>query len=198
MIFQNDDTGGYMVGHLLVASPAIRDERFARTVTYICVHTAEGAMGIVINRLAPGMAFRDLLKQLDLQLPGSDGMAKPPSLPIYLGGPVETSRGFVLHSPDYEQEDTLTINKEFNLTATVDILSAIATSTGAPKQAILTLGYAGWGPGQLETELQDTGWLTIPADRDLVFDTPTEQRWERALAKMGASIDTISGEVGHA
>src|SRR5438105_13704859 len=151
---------GYLDGQMLIAMPAMRDERFSRSVIYVCAHSSEGAMGIVVNQPAANINFSDLLVQLEV-IPATDLIQLPPQaglVKVLKGGPVETGRGFVLHSADFFIEDaTLPIDDGICLTATVDILKAIARG-GGPKHAILALGYAGWGPGQLETEIQDNGW----------------------------------------
>ncbi len=168
---QSEDEG-YLDGQLLIAMPAMGDPRFSRSVIYLCAHSSEGAMGIVINQRAPNISFGGLLAQLDI-MPSEERIALPSGLSameVHLGGPVETGRGFVLHSADYfEAESTLPINETVCLTATVDILTDIAKGSG-PNKALLALGYAGWAPGQLEDEIQANGWLNSPADPELVFD----------------------------
>lgn len=186
------DTSGYLTGHVLVAMPQMEDPRFARSVVYICAHTPDGAMGLVINKLVDSVTFPDLLEQLDLDAsPTSEGIH------VHFGGPVETGRGFVLHSADYVQDATLVINDEMALTATVDILKAMAEGKG-PRSSLLALGYAGWAPGQLDEEIQANGWLTVPADNDLIFGSKLESRWELAMAKMGIDFSKLSGAAGHA
>lgn len=192
---QDDNTGdnsGYMTGQFLVAMPNMPDERFEKSVIFICAHNADGAMGLVINKLIPKVAFSELLNQLDMELPPSS-----PNVQVHFGGPVETGRGFVLHSNDYNHEGTLPIDDEVNLTATIDILRAIATGHG-PRQCLLALGYAGWAPGQLDAELQANGWLTIPADNAIIFDPDNETKWERAIAKLGITPSMLSMDAGHA
>jgi putative transcriptional regulator len=185
---------------MLVAMPGMLDERFARTVIYMCAHSADGAMGIVLNKPASDLRFSDLLVQLDI-IPEKDVIRLPNRvgrMPVLMGGPVETSRGFVLHTPDFSiQQSTLPIDDGICLTATVDILRAIAQG-GGPQTALLALGYASWTAGQLESEIQANGWLNCPADSDLVFESPIEVRYDRALRKMGVSIGTLSSEAGHA
>lgn len=190
---------GYLDGQLLIAMPSMTDPRFHRAVIYMCAHSAEGAMGIIINQRAPHITLPKLLQQLDVL--GDDPV---PSLisfrsrTVHLGGPVETSRGFVLHSSDYfSSESTLPIDNGVCLTATIDILKAIATGKG-PDQAILALGYAGWAPGQLEHEIQVNGWLSCPADSDLVFDPNLESKYDRALAKLGINPSHLVCTGGHA
>jgi putative transcriptional regulator len=190
----------YLDGQMLVAMPGMLDERFQRTVIYMCAHSADGAMGIVLNKPASDLRFSDLLVQLDI-IPEKDVIRLPSRvgrMPVLIGGPVETSRGFVLHTPDFAiQQSTLPIDDGICLTATVDILRAIAQG-GGPQTALLALGYASWQAGQLESEIQANGWLNCPADADLVFDTPLETRYDLALRKIGVSIGMLSTEAGHA
>ena len=182
----------YLTGQLLVAMPTMNDPRFTRAAIYVCAHTAEGAMGLVINRLFGGIGFADLLEQLNIEV------TQPVAgMRVHYGGPVESGRGFVLHSTDYIREGTLMVDEEVALTATVDILRAIADGRG-PKSAMLALGYAGWGPGQLDQEMQSNGWLHAPADAGLLFDADLDTKWERAIAKLGVSLPMLSAEVGHA
>jgi putative transcriptional regulator len=191
---------GFLDGQLLVAMPGMGDERFERTVIYLCAHSSEGAMGIVVNKPAPHISFPELLVQLEV-VPASDSIrlpARADAVRVLRGGPVETGRGFVLHSADfYIENSTLPIDEGICLTATLDILKAIATG-GGPESAVLALGYAGWAPGQLETEIQANGWLNCPADRQLIFDDPLDTKYERALAKLGIDLWKLSSEAGHA
>ena len=182
----------YMTGQMLIAMPQMEDERFARTLIYVCAHTAEGAMGLVVNRAIDNVSLPDLLRQLDIT-PGKDSQQEP----ILLGGPVETGRGFVLHSTDYVRESTLMVDDDVGLTATLDILKDIAAGHG-PKHCLLMLGYAGWGPGQLDAEIQANGWLHSPADESLIFGHDLETKWDKALAKLGIALSTLSVEAGHA
>lgn len=191
---------GYLDGQLLIAMPVMDDERFARSVIYLCAHSSEGAMGIIVNRPAGSIDFPQLLVQLDIinkadqiKLPGSAEEMK-----VLKGGPVDTGRGFVLHSSDFFIKDaTLPIDDGICLTATLDILKAIAAGAG-PKHAILALGYAGWAPGQLENEIQHNGWLHCPADPDLIFGPDAEDKYQRALEKIGIDLAMLSNEAGHA
>src|SRR5918992_951537 len=168
-----DSSRSSLSGQLLVAMPQMSDPRFARTVVYLCAHSAEGAMGLVVNRLIESLTFPSLLEQLGLE--AEDAAA---DMPIHFGGPVESSRGFVLHSADYLQDSTLVIDDEIALTATIDVLRAIATG-GGPRRRVLALGYAGWAPGQLDAEIQANGWLLVPPDLDLVFGINNDTKWER-------------------
>jgi putative transcriptional regulator len=191
---------GFLDGQMLIASPGMQDERFARSLIYVCAHSSEGAMGIVVNQAAGNIKFPDLLVQLDvipakelIQLPRKAGAVK-----VLKGGPVETGRGFVLHSNDFFIENsTLPIDNGICLTATLDILKAIARGNG-PHNALLALGYAGWAPGQLENELHHNGWLHCSADRQLIFGTNIETKYEQAMLKLGIRPGMLSSEAGHA
>ncbi|WP_398475489.1 YqgE/AlgH family protein [Tardiphaga sp.] len=195
-----DDAGSYLDGQLLIAMPVMDDERFARSVIYVCAHSSEGAMGIIVNRRAGSIDFPELLAQLEI-IDDADNIKLPESaesMKVLKGGPVETGRGFVLHSSDFFIDDaTLPIDDGICLTATVDILRAIANG-GGPKHAILALGYAGWAPGQLEDEIQGNGWLHCAADDDLIFGTDIDEKYMRALQKIGVAPGTLSAEAGHA
>jgi putative transcriptional regulator len=192
--------GGYLDGQMLIAMPAMSDERFARSVIYVCAHSTEGAMGIVVNQRAQNIKFPDLLVQLEV-IPANERIQLPDQaeeVRVLKGGPVETGRGFVLHSADFFIENsTLPIDDGVCLTATLDILKAIASGTG-PHNAILALGYAGWAPGQLEQEIQENGWLHCPADSELIFGGDIEHKYERALQKIGIDLGMLSSEAGHA
>lgn len=191
---------GYLDGQMLIAMPAMSDERFARTVIYVCAHSTEGAMGIVVNQPAQNIKFPDLLVQLEV-IPASERIQLPgeaEAVKVLKGGPVETGRGFVLHSADFFIENsTLPIDDGICLTATLDILKAIARGNG-PHNAVLALGYAGWAPGQLEEEIQQNGWLHCAADSDLIFGADIEHKYERALRKIGIDLGMLSNEAGHA
>ncbi|MEL0107400.1 MAG: YqgE/AlgH family protein [Rhodospirillaceae bacterium] len=187
-----DTEATYLSGQLLVAMPSMPDPRFSKTVIYMCAHNAEGAMGLVINRAIDSLSFPDLLQQLGIETANVDQQIR-----VLFGGPVESGRGFVLHSPDYQQEATLVVDETVALTATVDILKAIAGGMG-PDQSLLALGYAGWGPGQLDGELKANGWLHVDADEDLIFDAGLESKWERALNKIGIDPSMLSGDIGNA
>ncbi|MBK9083455.1 MAG: YqgE/AlgH family protein [Rhizobiales bacterium] len=197
---QSDPDDGFLDGQLLVAMPSMEDSRFQRSVIYLCAHSSEGAMGIIVNQRARKIRFPELLVQLEvigeedaIRLPKGAG-----AVPVLKGGPVETGRGFVLHSNDYFiQNSTLPIDGEINLTATVDILRAIAKGEG-PAQAVLALGYAGWSPGQLESEIQANGWLHCPADPSFIFGEELDTKYERALRKIGIDPAMLSSAAGHA
>ena len=194
------DGEGFLSGQLLVAMPSADDNNFAGSVVYVCAHSSEGAMGIVINRPAEHLSFVDLLQQLEL-LPEDRAINVPPLIEymsVFVGGPVETGRGFVLHSADYFSTDsTLAIDGNVCLTATIDILRAIAQGAG-PHKSLLALGYAGWAPGQLESEIQANGWLTCPGDAELVFDPRDEEKYTLALGKLGVDPSFLVNQVGNA
>ena len=189
-----------LAGKILIAMPGMEDKRFARSLVYLCAHSSEGAMGIILNQPAPASSsFADLLVQLDI-IPDAERIELPPlarAMTVQTGGPVETTRGFVLHSSDYFVDNaTLPIDDDFSLTTTLEVLKAIAEGRG-PRQAMMTLGYAGWGAGQLESEIQWNGWLHCPADPTLVFDRDLGGKYERALKKLGIDIGLLSREAGH-
>ena len=192
---ETDDTGdGYLTGQLLIAMPSMRDPRFARTVIYLCVHNADGAMGLVLNRLIGAISFNDLLEELDVDPTTVDRNHLPS---IHFGGPVETGRGFVLHSTDYLGADSVQVNDQIALTATTEILKDIAVGNG-PANRLLALGYAGWGAGQLDSEIQENAWLSVSADNALVFDSAYDDKWDQALAKLGIDASLLSSDAGHA
>jgi putative transcriptional regulator len=196
----SDPERGYLDGQMLIAMPTMQDERFSRSLIYVCAHSTEGAMGIVVNHPATNINFSDLLVQLEV-IPADDLIDLSPragAVQVLKGGPVETSRGFVLHSADFFiNESTLPIDEGVCLTATLDILKAIARGEG-PSSAVLALGYAGWAAGQLETEIQENGWLHCSADTDLIFGGDVETKYERALGKIGVNAAMLSSESGHA
>jgi putative transcriptional regulator len=186
------DKPDYLTGQLLIAMPQMEDPRFARTVIYLCAHTADGAMGLVLNKITDSIDFSELLNQLRLS-PGSE----TDDIRVHFGGPVETGRGFVLHSADFREEASLVIENTIALTATVDILRAIATGKG-PEHSLFALGYAGWGPGQLDSEIQSNGWLNAPADLDIIFGPEIDTKWMSALTKLGIDVSMLSASAGHA
>jgi putative transcriptional regulator len=191
---------GYLDGQMLIAMPTMGDERFTRSVIYVCAHSTEGAMGIIVNQPASNIKFPDLLVQLEV-IPAGERIELPMQagdVKILKGGPVETGRGFVLHSADFFIENsTLPIDEGICLTATLDILKAIASGNG-PHDAILALGYAGWAPGQLEQEIQDNGWLHCAADPELIFGADTDGKYDKALRKIGIDLGQLSSQAGHA
>jgi len=190
----------YLNGQLLLAMPGMTDPRFDHSVIYICSHNEDGAMGLVINRAAKNIDFPGLLDQLDVTYVPEDN--SPPhqkgnDISLYSGGPVEIGRGFILHSADYTQDTTMVVSETVALSATVDILSAIADGDG-PNDFIIALGYTGWGPGQLEEEINRNSWLTIEADNELLFRTDLDLKWPRAMAKLGIDITLLSTDSGRA
>lgn len=186
------ENADYLVGQLLVAMPGMPDPRFAKSVIYICAHNPDGAMGLVVNKPIDSISFPDLLDQLGIE---DAGLHHPAN--IHFGGPVEAGRGFVLHSPDYLQEATLVVDEQIALTATVDILRAIAEG-GGPSHSLLALGYSGWGPGQLDSEIKSNGWLHVGADDDLIFGSDLDDKWDRAMHKIGIDPRMLSEDAGHA
>ena len=192
---------GSLEGNLLIAMPTISDGCFARSVVYMCAHSEEGAMGLIVNQAAPGVAFPDLLEQLDIV--EEDYCASAPSdihsRTVHVGGPVETSRGFVLHTPDYfVASSSVRVQDGICLTATLDILKAMLSGKG-PERALLALGYAGWSPGQLEAEISHNGWLHCQAEPDLVFDTELDSKYRRALSQLGVDdLSHLVNDAGHA
>ncbi len=180
-------------GKLLIAMPGMGDPRFEHSVVFVCAHSEDGAMGLIINKPASDLSFDELQEQIGI--PRSD---KSREIRVHFGGPVEHARGFVLHSADYRGEGTtLKVDDRFGMTATLDILQAIADG-GGPQSSILALGYAGWGPGQLEGEIQMNGWLTCDAEPDLVFSSQNESKWMRALKTLGVDPLSLSATAGRA
>jgi putative transcriptional regulator len=182
----------YLVGQFLVAMPGMADPRFENTVVYMCHHASDGAMGLIVNRAIDDIAFGDILGQLDIRAGRSLDHIK-----VHRGGPVETSRGFVLHTADYKREGTLVVNEEIALSATTEVLRAIAYGEG-PSRNLLALGYAGWGEGQLDEEIKHNAWLSVPADLDLLFSDDLGSKWGRSLAKLGINPAMLSANAGHA
>ncbi len=189
-VARNDDP--YLTGQLLIAMPAMDDERFAQSVILMCAHTTEGAMGIVLNRPLAKPSFEALLSQLDVQ-------PTPPARQIRLcqGGPVDHGRGFVLHTNDWVGDGSLRVDDKLALTASLDVLQEIASGRG-PKEGLLALGYASWGPGQLDREIQDNVWLSAPAPVELLFDADYDSKWRRALGILRIDPLLLSGAAGHA
>jgi len=190
----------FLDGQLLIAMPSMLDQRFARSVIYLCAHSEEGAMGIIVNQPARVRNFPDLLVQLQVIAP-QERISLPSraeDIQVLSGGPVQTDRGFVLHTPDFFLDNsTLPIDDGVSLTATIDILRAIAAGRG-PDRALLALGYAGWDPGQLEEEIQRNGWLNCPTDPALLFDHDLETKYARALRSIGVDPQRLSTHAGHA
>ena len=190
----------YLDGKFLIAMPALDDGEFERSVIYMCAHSAEGAMGLVINKPLDHLSFPDLLVQLEI-IPDEKRIRLPSearAMRVHQGGPVDTGRGFVLHTSDFHLDaSTLPISEELSLTATVEILKAIAEGRG-PEHSLLTLGYAGWAPGQLESEIQANGWLITDSDPDIIFSAADGERYRRALATLGVDLAALSPVSGRA
>ncbi len=181
-----------LTNHFLIAMPGLADPNFYRTVTYICAHNDEGAMGIVINRPLD-LDLRDVLQQMDIKF-NNEFIDKTP---VYQGGPVHTDRGFILHQPVMEWESSIVIGDDISITTSRDILQAIADGKG-PERSFIALGYAGWAAGQLEQEIMENIWFNGPADMQIIFNTPSKQRWESAAIHLGVDPDKLSSDVGHA
>ena len=191
-------TAGFLEDQFLIAMPGMKDDRFARSVIYVCAHSDEGAMGLIINQ-SQQMLFPDLLVQLGI-LNEQEAIRLPAETRDFVvrnGGPVDRSRGFVLHSGDYTVESSLPVSDDICLTARGDILRAVSAGRG-PRLALMALGYSGWGAGQLESEIAENGWLTCPATPDLLFDTDIERKYDRILASIGIDIAHLSHMAGHA
>ncbi len=183
----------YLTGKLLVAMPGMMDPRFDRSVVFLCEHSEDGAMGLIVNKPTPEVDTHELLSQLGIEAEGAADALK-----VHFGGPVDHGRGFVLHSPDYSSNSaTLQVTEGVGMTATLDILEDIATGRG-PSRAILALGYSGWGPGQLESEFQANGWLVGEAEPEIVFHADAGAKWTAALKAMGVDAIALSSDAGHA
>lgn len=178
--------------HFLIAMPAMTDPHFAKSLTFICEHNEQGALGVVVNRPID-MTLHALLKQIELK-PQTDDAKR---IPVHYGGPVQIDRGFVLHAPLGSWQSTMKVNQDIGLTTSKDILEAAARGEG-PAQLLVTLGYAGWGPGQLERELAQNAWLTVAADPAILFNMPAEHRYEAGLKLLGIDLAMLSGDAGHA
>ena len=183
---------GYFEGQILIAMPQMTDKRFAKSVIYLCAHSADGAMGLVVNKPIDTITFPDLLQQLNIDAPATNDKIR-----VHFGGPVESGRGFVLHSDDYIRDTTLVIRDGVALTATVDVLRAIAEGNG-PNRSMLALGYAGWAPGQLDSEIRANGWLNVTADENLIFGSKLDNKWSNAIGKLGIDAISLSTTAGHA
>nr|WP_037255706.1 YqgE/AlgH family protein [Roseobacter sp. SK209-2-6] len=183
-----------LTGKLLIAMPGIGDPRFEHSVLFLCSHSDEGAMGLILNKPAHEVQLGNLLEQLEIPVSEEQNA----QLPIRFGGPVETQRGFVLHSEDYASSvSSLSVPPGYGMTATLDILEDIAQGNG-PDKLLIMLGYAGWGPGQLESEIVANGWITVDANDTLIFGTPDEEKWSEALASLGIDPITLSATAGNA
>lgn len=185
------DPDSTLIGRFLIAMPHMGDPRFERSVVFLCAHGDEGAMGLIVNKETDNVDFDEMLDQLEIE------DSRIGQLTVHNGGPVETGRGFVLHTRDYLEESSVGVTDEIALTATIEILRAIAQG-GGPRKRLLALGYAGWGEGQLESEIQANGWLIADADEDILFDADLERKWDKALAKLGIDPAALSGAAGRA
>jgi putative transcriptional regulator len=182
----------FLTGQLLIAMPAMDDERFAQAVIFLCAHSDEGAMGLVLNRPLTRPRFNDLVRKFKIT-----DASPAREINICSGGPLDHGRGFVLHTSDWQSEDTLEVDDARALTASLDVLRAVAEG-GGPRECVLALGYAGWEAGQLDHEIQHNVWLTAPADNDILFDRLYDTKWRRALGKLGINPAALSGMAGHA
>jgi putative transcriptional regulator len=181
-----------LTDHFLIAMPMLDDPNFSHTVTYVCAHNDDGAMGIVINRPI-GIGLGEVLAQMELS--SSDPAVA--EYPVFQGGPVHRDRGFIIHRPTANWESTIRVTEEIGVSTSRDILEAISKGSG-PEDKLVALGYAGWGAGQLEQEIAQNAWLSVPATREIIFRTPPDQRWEEAAAQMGIDLNILSNDVGHA
>jgi putative transcriptional regulator len=186
------DINGSLTGKCLIAMPSLADSTFARSVIYICAHSPEGAMGLVVNRALDQLTFPDILDQM-----GIEQMADCESIRVHFGGPVESARGFVLHSADYALSSTLKVDGTAALTATTDVLRAIAEGAG-PRRSLMALGYSGWGAGQLDSEIQENSWLTVDADEEILFSSRLESKWDLAVRRLGIDPTMLVSTAGHA
>lgn len=199
MLITMSDTNDHLdlTGKILIAMPGMGDPRFEKSVVFMCAHSDDGAMGLIVNKPLPDLEFADLLAQLEIDPPKDADQTKS-DIRVHFGGPVENGRGFVLHSGEYRQKDaTLEVEDGFGMTTSRDILKDIAQGSG-PDDAFLALGYSGWGPGQLEDEIRQNGWLTAEASSDLVFKSDNEGKWGLALKSLGIDPLTLSATAGRA
>lgn len=182
----------YLTNQFLIAMPSLKDPNFEKTVTYICAHDEEGAMGIVINKPLD-IDLAEIFEQMDIHADNPDANNKR----VFQGGPVHTNRGFILHHASKEWDSSIVVSDEICVTTSKDILEAIATGNG-PDESLIALGYAGWAGGQLEQEMMDNTWLSGPSDLEVIFNTPFEQCWQSAADHMGVDIEKLSSDIGHA
>ncbi|HCI06544.1 YqgE/AlgH family protein [Ascidiaceihabitans sp.] len=184
---------GQLAGKILIAMPGMGDPRFDQSVIYLCAHSDEGAMGLIVNKPAEGVVLGDVLGQLDIEV-----NPKVQKMRVHVGGPVETARGFVLHTRDFQSDlHSLNVDEDFAMTGTMDVLEAMGQAKG-PMRSQLMLGYSGWGAGQLEEEIRQNGWLICEASPELVFETDDDDKWSKALASIGVSPLTLSASAGRA
>lgn len=192
----NNESDTNLSGKFLLAMPGMGDPRFHKAVILVCAHDDNGAMGLVINHMLPGIDLENLLKQLNIATP--EGKASPAAgVAVMSGGPVDNVRGFVVHTPEFHQQDTVRINDQISVTGTVDALRAVAIGEG-PQQMIFVLGYSGWGPGQLDQELQDNAWLVFDAAPEIIFETEADQKWDAVIRRLGIDPSMLSSTVGRA
>lgn len=187
-----NDSAKYLEGQILIAMPTMEDPRFKKTIILLCSHGEDGAMGIVLNKNMDLISFDELLEQLEIPKTPSNQDHR-----IHFGGPVDAERGFVLHSTDLVYDTTLMVGDNIALTATIEMLTTVASGKG-PEDCLFALGYSGWGPGQLEREIQENGWLVVDADHELVFGKALDGKWQTAIKKLGFDPGLLSGEIGHA
>lgn len=188
-----EGSDNFLEGKLLIALPGMPDPRFEKSVIFMCAHSGDGAMGLIINKKVEGLGFRDMMEKLEIGV-----TANTPNPPVLFGGPVQTGRGFVLHSGEFEGNDsTLPVTEEISLTATLDVLRAIARGNG-PHKSLFALGYAGWDGGQIENEIRANGWVHCDADNALVFDSDLDGKWSSALKKLGIDMSGLSALTGRA
>ena len=192
MINMEHQHQGYLAGRLLIALPAMLDPRFSQSVIYLCSHNERGAMGLIVNQIMDAVNFRDMLEAMNIKVDHAQ-----PKRQVHFGGPVEAERGFVLHSADYSCEGTLEIKDGVSLTATRDILQLIASGTG-PKNSLFALGYAGWGPGQLDAEIQGNSWMFGVPEAEILFGKKHAQKWSLATSRAGIDLSALSSESGNA
>lgn len=185
-----------LTGKLLLAMPGLGDPRFFRAVIFMCAHDSKGAMGLVINHVQPGTEFKSLLDQLNIPSAIHVDVARL-ALPVMTGGPVEGSRGFILHSSDFKQKDTVPVGEAYSITGTIEALKDIARGQG-PDNLLFILGYAGWGPGQLDREIQENSWLVADPDPSIIFHTAPEEKWQMAVQKLGVDPGMLSSQAGRA
>lgn len=181
-----------LTNHFLIAMPNLADDNFSQSVTYICEHDENGALGITINRRSE-ISLGEILSQLQIT-PSTDRVLEQT---ILSGGPVQVDRGFILHSPTGKWESSLTVTKDIAVTTSQDIMQAIANNTG-PRHCLIALGYSGWGPGQLEYEMSQNAWLSCPATEEILFNTPLDKRWQAAALLLGVDLQLLSSQAGHA
>lgn len=191
------EKGKYLAGKLLLAMPGMGDPRFYKAVIFVCAHDAGGAMGLVINHVLPGIDMNQLLQQMKIAPPDEKVIPAGPSAPVMCGGPVESARGFILHSADFNQPDTVKVSDHFSVSGTVDALKSIA-SGNRPQNMLFILGYAGWGAGQLDQEIMQNSWLVADADPNLIFGAGTDEKWDRAVRRLGVDPAMLSGAAGRA